>query len=126
MIDLEVAVQMRREGATFEEIGHRFGVTRQQAYQHLKRHCHTRKNSALMESIPYKGIYDYLMSNPRMTFPGLTYAMLGVQDKASQSRVARFVSGSSNAQLPKRAIDNLIKLTGLRYEELFAEREVRH
>lgn len=124
MIDLDTAVLMRSEGATFEEIGRHFGVTRQCVCQYLQRHCHTRRESALVDSIPYKGIYAYLMAHPKMTIPIFTYAVLGSKDKAAQGKIRRFLTGSPGVMLPKRAYDALIRMTGLGYEELFAEREV--
>ena len=122
MIDLNTATQMRREGATYAEIGERFGVTRQCASQFLNRKGKPRKNAGMISRIPYKGLYEFMASNYKMTIPKLTLAIMGVPDRAAQAKVYRLLEGS-DAALPKRAYDGLIALTGMSYEELFAKRE---
>lgn len=53
MIDMNLAEQMRREGATYQEIANHFGVTKQAIHLNMKNHGRLRrKYEAIFESAP--------------------------------------------------------------------------
>lgn len=102
MVDREKAAQMRRDGATYAEIGAAFGVSRQRAAQVLwkmKQEGRARKRSADMEKIVYEGIYNWMMDHPRVTFPALTNIMYGNYYPKHQETVARLLQGKDSVVL---------------------------
>jgi hypothetical protein len=113
---------MRRDGATYKEIGAVFGVSHQRISQILKNQIRTRKCSTDMEKIPYEGLYNYLMDNPKMTFPALAMAMFGAGDAKTSHKMRNLLHGK-NCMVSKRSYDKLMALTGMTYEQLFKLRE---
>ena len=129
MVDREKAAQMRRDGATYAEIGAAFGVSRQRAEQVLnpkgRRSLNgrrARKCSTDMEKIVYEGIYNWMMDHPKVTFPALTNIMYGHYYGKNQAAVVRFLHGK-DSKIPKRAYDRLMAATGMTYEQLFKLRD---
>lgn len=122
MIDREKAAQMRRDGATYEEIGAVFGVSRERIRQVLKNQVRTRKCSTDMEKIVYEGLYNYLMDNPKMTYPALSMAMFGGGDTKTNNKLRHLLHGK-NCMISKRSLDRLMALTGMTYEQLFKLRD---
>ena len=107
MIDRNIAERLRREGATYEEIGAFFGVTRQRICNFLNQGESPRKNANMIERIPYKGLHEFMSSNRHLTVPKLTVAIMGAHDRAAQAKVYRFLAGD-DAALPRRVYDRLI------------------
>lgn len=122
MIDKNVAAQMRRDGATYQEIGDVFGVSRERVRQVLKNQVRLRKSSTDMEKIVYEGVYNWLMENPRMTFPAFAQLMLGYGGQNATNLVRNFLHGK-NCRINKQSYDRLIAKTGMTYEELFKLRD---
>ncbi len=122
MVDREIAVQMRRDGATLQEIGDVFGVTRERIRQVLVKQPRARKCSTDLEKIVYEGLYNYMMDNPKMTFTSLAMVMLNNGGNAASNKIQRFAHGK-NCVISKKAYDRLIKKTGMTYEQLFKLRE---
>lgn len=121
MIDREKAAQMRRDGCTYEEIGAVFGVSRERIRQVLKNQVRCRKCSTDMEKIVYEGLYNYLMDNPKMTYPALAMVMFGGGTKTN-NKLRNLLHGK-NCTISKRSLDRLMALTGMTYEQLFKLRE---
>ena len=122
MVDREKAAQMRRDGATYQEIGEYFGVSRQRIEQILKGKVKARKCSTDMERIPYEGLYNWLMDNPKVTYPTLAKIVLGNGENKSTNQITNLLHGR-NSLISKRAYDRLIAATGMTYEQLFKLRE---
>lgn len=122
MIDREKAAQMRRDGASYEEIGKVFGVSRERVRQVLKNQVRCRKYTTDMEKIAYEGLYNWLMDNQKVTFPALSYIMFGKRGTGHGNLMLNFVQGK-NVKITKQSIDRLIAKTGMSYEQLFKLRE---
>ena len=122
-IDKELAIQMRREGRSFSEIAGCFGCSHQAIANMLKHQVRARKDCNTIDIIPYKGLYEFMLSHRMLTIEGLTRAMFGSSDRASHEKVRRFLRGH-DISFPKHAYDNLIAYTGMTYEQLFEPREV--
>ena len=120
MIDRVKAEQMRRDGLTFREIGEAFGVSRQRVEQVLKGKA--RKCTTDMEKIPCEGLYNWLMDNPKMTFPALARVMFNNCNANKKNQVVNLLHGR-NCRISKRAYDRLMAATGMTYEQLFKLRE---
>ena len=122
MVDKEKALQMRRDGATLKEIGNTFGVSGEYIRQILKHQVRNRKNTTDMEKIAYEGIYNWLMANPKLTFPYVARVMFGHTSGGYTNVAMNFMQGK-NCRISKQAYDRLMAATGLTYEELFKLRE---
>ena len=114
---------MRYEGKALAEIAEYFGVSRQAVSAVLKNRVRVRKRDAkLFEQIPYKGIYEFVQSDEKITVPRFA-AMIGMSVcRASTEKARRFLRGESVA-LFKYNYDALIEKTGMTYEQLFELRE---
>jgi hypothetical protein len=122
MVDKEKALQMRRDGATLNEIGNTFGVSGEYIRQILKHQVRNRKNTTDMEKIVYEGIYNWLMANPKMTFPAVARLMFG-HTSCGYTNVAMNLLHGKNCRISKQAYDRLMAATGMTYEQLFKLRE---
>lgn len=122
MIDINVAAQMRRDGASYREIGDVFGVSGERIRQVLKNRVRLRKGSTDMEKIVYECLYNYLMDHPKMTFPALAMAMFGNSDIKTNNKLRNLLHGK-NCMVSKLSLDRLMAITGMTYEELFKLRE---
>lgn len=124
MIDRQLALDMRRNGATLREIGDYFGVSYQRVSQVLYGYTRTRRDEAFIEKIVYKGIYDYMVAHENMTMPKLALEMYGCvgKNRAYVERLRRLFEGK-DANISKGVIDRLLALTGLTYERFFELRD---
>lgn len=123
MVDRRTAKQMRDDGMSYQEIAEVFGVSRQRIHQVLKSGAvYTRKYAADIETIPYEGIYKFMVENPKVTFSALAVIMFGYSGNTASNMARRFVRGD-NTKVGKRTYDRLIAATGMTYEQLFKLRE---
>ena len=123
MVDKELAIEMRRDGKTFREIGEHFGVSHQRAQQIIGNGVRSRKSTMDMEQIVYKGIYDYMVSHPLVTIPTIARIIHGGSSTGVQIANARRLIHGGNVHITKSGIDRLIAKTGMTYEQLFELRE---
>lgn len=124
IINKQVAADMRRQGASISEIAEFFGVTHQAVQQILSNVVRARKNEYFIESIPYKGIYEYFIEHKKMTVPAFARVMYdSCAGRAETERARRLLAGASRTHVTKAAIDRLIRFTGKTYEQLFELRE---
>ena len=123
-IDRELAREMRYEGKTFSEIGEYFGVSQQAVSRVLKNCVRSRKREArLFDQIPYKGIYEFIQSDEKITVPRFAVIMGMPAGGASTEKARRLLEGNQCVALFKRNYDALIAATGMTYEQLFELRE---
>ena len=121
-IDKELAIEMRKEGKTYQEIGAYFGVSHQAVAKAVNNVSRARKSSPVFEQIPYKGLYEFMQANKKVTIWGLAKIMGMDGSHTSQEKLRRFLLGR-DVLLHKHAYDNLIARTGMTYEQLFELRE---
>ena len=105
------AYRMRLEGASFNEIGRHFGVSKQYIQQILPV---PEKNRVEMsaDSCVYKNISKWMLQN------GISYSKLAKYSGITQSGVQRFLTGKCSAN--KTTIDKLLDVLQMSYEEAFA------
>lgn len=121
-INKELAIVMRLEGKTCQEIADHFGVSNQAVSRMLRNQVRYRKDGKIFDQIPYKGLYEFMQSNHKITVPKLALIM-GMTVTANNNRkVERLLQGKCT-WLPKKAYDGLIKHSGMTYEQLFELRE---
>lgn len=110
------AYSMRLDGKTLQEIGDKYGLTRERIRQILAESIRPRERSS--DSYRYPGIGKWILDH------GETIATLA--DKAGISRATAYnalsLKSKHPANLGKESIDKILKATGLTYEAAFAEK----
>lgn len=104
------AYRMRLEGASFSEIGNRFGVSKQYIQQILPV---PEKNRVEMsaDSCIYKNISKWMMEK------GASYSKLANYSGISATGLTRFLTGKGSAN--KATIDKILSVIQMSYEEAF-------
>lgn len=107
------AFAMKLDGKTLQEIGDEFGVSKQCIHQLLNRSCKNRASSICI----YKGLSEILCNN------NLSIARFCEQLKLDLSPVSisRKLSGKTDFKISE--IKKILQVTGLTFEECFAEKE---
>lgn len=105
----EVYIEEHKRGKTFSQIAAKYGVSRQCVEQACKKQPKPRtvKESACI----YVNIRNW------MNQMGISRVQLAEMSIACYNALDRYLTGK--ADIPKRVIDDLIKITGIPYEELF-------
>lgn len=112
----------REQGLTYQEIADRCGISKQRVHQLIGK---ARKNNADVEKIVYKGIYDFMIQHPNISFS--TLYRTTISQSASENDIKafrRFLTNTTDKanKLTIGQIKRLIKLTGKSFEELFERR----
>ena len=115
-IDQKVdAYRMRREGATLQSIADTFGVSKEWIRQILPGEGKSWSNDAVLSRCAYPAIARWLFDNR------LTYSEFGGLIGFSQATISRWMNGVN--KLNKPAIDKILEVTSLTYEQAFGEPE---
>lgn len=116
---------MREEGYSFQEIGNKFGVSRQDVHRNLK-HAKTRnvRNDKIRGSIVYKGIFNYFTANPDLNFTEFSRKIYFTDriDHKRTVKLKRFLKGE-NVALPLWIYKRICNVCGGTFEEVFEHRE---
>lgn len=109
----------REAGETYDAIAKRFGVSRQAVWSNLNGKRKPWQDITQVECI-YPNLRGWMNDN-RVSVPELAERVTG--DRDSGASVRRWIAGSANPN--KKNIDKLLAVTGLTYEEMFAEEQNR-
>lgn len=120
-------VVLREQGKSLQEIADICNVSKQAVDQGLSKFeeafgNRVRKGNVEIEKIVYKGLYDFFVDNPNMTFSKLTRLMYGYSDANMKNKTIRLLHGK-NVKISIKAINKLIEITEKSYEVLFELRE---
>lgn len=119
-------VILREEGKSYQEIADIYNVSKQSVEQALRKFEVTfgrvRKNNTNIERIAYKGLYNFFIDNPNMTFSKLTRLSYGYSDTKNTHRIMNLLFGK-NVRINIKTINKLIEITEKPYEVLFELRE---
>ncbi len=113
----EEIVELRNQGKTFKEIGEIFGVSKQRIYQVIGK---VRRYNTEIEKIHFKGIYEFLKENPKISYGTLARVFYG--GYVTKNQVNTFMGklrGSDQVQCTIGSIKRLTKYTNKTFEELF-------
>ncbi|MGN0557882.1 MAG: hypothetical protein ACI4IS_00325 [Acutalibacteraceae bacterium] len=123
-------IVLREQGMTYQAIADIYGVTKQSVEELIKKaelqignNERIRKNNANIEKIAYKGVYDLFANDTSMTVSKLTRICNGTSNKSSVSKFQRFIEGGESVTITINQIKNLIKFSGMSFEQLFEPRE---
>ena len=109
---------MRLDGATFQEIGDKFGLTRQRVEQILKFGETRSHRSKVSEKCIYKGLSDYI-DKENITLNELT-KMIGMKCKTTELANKRI---TGVRQFKINEIRKILERTGMTFEECFSLKE---
>ena len=109
---------MRLDGATFQEIGDKFGLTRQRVEQILKFGEIRSHRSKVSEKCIYKGLSDYI-DKEKITLSELA-KMIGMKCKTTELAKKR-ITGVRPFKINE--IRKILKITGMTFEECFSLKE---
>ena len=119
MIDVNLAEKMRMDGATYQEIANRFGVTRQAVHLNLKNHGRLRRRyEAIFDDCPYAGLRQFLQENKKVKIANLCNAIFGTCAETERSKTRRLIEGK-NVSMTVNNVKRLEKFTGKSFDELF-------
>ena len=110
----------RDAGETYDAIAKRFGVSRQAVWSNLNVKRKPWQDITLAECI-YPNLRGWMNDN-RVSVPELAKRVTGDRDGGARS-VRKWIAGYMNPN--KKNIDKLLSVTGLTYEEMFAEEQNR-
>lgn len=118
-IDINKAIEMRDKGATYEEIGEHFGVSRQRVHAALGS---VKKNASMYDKIRYKGLRKWFIENDA-SFSSFA-KLVGMNFSSSSVRaIQNWLSegGEVNRRFTIDQIKKMIEVTEMTFEELFEE-----
>ena len=119
MIDVNLAEQMRMDGATYQEIANRFGVTRQAVHLNLKNHGRLRRRyEAIFDDCPYAGLRRFLKENKKVKITTLCNAIFGTCEEKARSKTQRIIEGK-NVSMTVNNVKRIEKFTGKSFDDLF-------
>ena len=81
-----------------------------------------KREARLFDQIPYKGIYEFIKSDEKITVPRFAEIMGLPRSRTSTEKARRLLQGYG-VYMSKRNYDALIAKTGMTYEQLFELRE---
>ena len=114
----EQIIEYRNQGKTFKEIGEIFGVSKQRVYQVCGS---ARRFNSEIEKIRFKGIYEFLKENQKISYATLARVFYGSTQK--RNLVSRFnkilTAKSDNIHCTIGSIKRLTQYTNKTFEELF-------
>ena len=118
-INIDEVIRMRNEGATYEEIGEHFGVSRQRIHAALGPF---KKNAQLSTKIKYKGLKRWF--NETDTSFSQFARLVGTRSTtASIRKMQNWLSegGERESSFTIGQIKKMLEVTGMTFEELFEE-----
>ena len=117
--------KLRENGCTLQEIADKFGISKQRVAVIIK---DVRYSNADIEKIVFKGVYELFVNDKTMTF--IKFARFAINEKGAAStcratveKFKRFVKGA-DAHVTLTQINNILKLCGKPFEEVFALRDM--
>ena len=116
-------LQMRMEGATYQEIADKCGISRQRVHQKIGKRQISRFKEISQERCVYVGLRNWMNTN-KICIAELTRRIYGQNDPDSNCRTRGRLASNCDL-IPKRFIDKILKITGLTYEEAFRKDEVQ-
>lgn len=120
-IDYPVARAMRDNGASYTTIGERFGVSRQYAYQYLRRREDgTYRKCNSVEKIPYKGLYEYVKATGMDGVRAIAMYAYGDTKNETIFKLNRYLHGDADPSW--KFVLAALKATGMDFEDVFKER----
>lgn len=107
------ALVMLFDGATYKEVAEKYCVEQSYVYTMFRPILEGRERGKRAEKIKYKNLRNFIMKNYKNN------EKFAKKIGVNRATVQRILNGETNPS--KKTIDNMIKLSGMKYEEIFAE-----
>lgn len=120
-------LEMRINGATFQEIADACGVSKQDAHERITRYFKKVVNSKRgqnfsCDEIIYEGIYEHFMRDENESVT--SFAAKVFEDNGTRSSTMKnFITGKNNSHFTVAQIKKICAVVGKPFEEVFKERE---
>ena len=119
-------LEMRMNGATFQEIGDTFGITRQGARSTINNYCRLltgiRGQGFDIHQIKYEGIYEYFLENPIETIASFVIKVFGYYGGKTKG-MKNFLIGEQTMYFSIEQVKRICEVVGRPFEEVFKERD---
>ena len=120
-------LQMRIDGATYQEIADAYGITRQRAYQIIASYLDglqklTRGRGFPCEDIVYEGMFEYFSANERESLTSFAHKVLGSRGGGTAT-MRNFLTGRNESHFTIAQIKRMCEIVGKPFEETFKERD---
>ena len=118
--------ELRQQGFTLEEIGNRYGVTKQAVHQTVK--SYKRKVAGFrgkffhVNEIVYQGIYDYFSENIEESVSSFMAKLYGY-DGGHTENFKRWLRGEQESYFNVKEIQKMCEIVGKPFEETFKKRK---
>lgn len=122
-------LEMRMNGATFQEIADACGTTKQNVFDRLKLYSRrllgVRGQGFDISTIIYEGIYEYFKDNLEETLTSFVRKVYDLKDNESPPTVTmrNFLTGKNASRYNILQIKRMCEICGKPFEEVFKERE---
>ena len=123
----EEMLEMRMNGATYQEIADICGISKQRVHQKIGEYSPRvkaiRRGSVYLEEIKYKGIYEFFKENLDVAFCGFVKGILGDISHCATEKMRRFLRGENEVKFSIPQIKKMCEVCGKPFEEVFKERK---
>lgn len=119
-------LEMRKNGATFQEIADSFGVSKQRVNEVFHKQTHgrwkrMRGHGFDIETIVYKGLYEHFKNNVFESVTSFSKKVYGHSNTIPLLR--KFIKGELDSHFSITQIKKMCEITGKSFEELFEKRD---
>lgn len=121
-------VEMRRNGATYREIGAASGMTGQNAYNIINRRAKKdisgiRGRAFNIEKIKYKGIYEHFKNDEYECISSFAGKVFNRVDARYYGKTRNLITGEQDVRLSIHTIMKICEVVGKPFEEVFEVRK---
>lgn len=120
-IDHEGALKMLMDGKTFEEVGKKYGVSKQAVYQHFMKSRHVGKRRS--RQMKYAGIEEW-MNRESITYREVTQMVYQTEnpDRSASGAIRRILIGQQE-NVKIWLIKRILEVSQMTFEEAFRTEE---
>ncbi len=109
-------IEMRKNGATYQQIAEAFGVSRQRIAFLLGKNKESQFRTITEKQCAYTGIRNWLNTN-KISMTELVRRIYGVYHAERRWWLGKYLTKQSD--IKKTVIDKILEVTGLTYEQAF-------
>lgn len=114
---------MRVDGCTLQEIGDRFGITRERVRQVFNAvACREANIQRGTENFTYPNLSKWMRTND-VSMSELWVRMGNKQANSGTTKISKLLKGDASLGLRMSQIKKILQITGMTFEEAFAEKE---
>lgn len=117
---------MRLDGYTLQEIGDKYGITRERVRQILTTvACRKANIRKVTENLKYPNLSKWMRDND-VSMGELWVKMGNKPANSGTTKISRLLKGDASLGLRMDQIKKILEITGMTFEEAFAEEDVSH